>query len=453
MPPTTDFRRGSDFRAFVQTSIAEREKPRDVSVAAPRALRALTEAGFKTRFEAGAARLFARRPRFSLHRRLTEEIAVAQAALFNFAMRFRPGPGMARPRIEPGPTALQRAEADLRARRAEARRHGGAAVRPPAEAVQTRPETASAGEQSWAAKLAREYREDFHPVSTAGKAEIAAPEEAPAFAAGAANAVFALGKALWRASLFLRPAFGFLLAHSAPIIKLAGVGLAILAAAGFLAQWSQNVSSSEVVEAPVDAKPAPRRATWVEIAKPFHLYDLAAPLFAEQKSAYAARHHAAGGGREDFLTLGEFAGKSPFLRLTIYRHGSEKSTEPAFFVDMARRGAPIGVSLGRADVPEMTATRFGDFETAAMTLLKGRATRENCRGFRFSVAPPGLTMAGFVCGTGDDPVSGADLACLIDRLDLVSAGEDKALRDFFAAAQARGAIGCAEPSPARRRLK
>jgi hypothetical protein len=461
MPITTDFRRGSDFRAFVQTSIAEREKPREADGAIPRALRALNGAGVKARLEAGAASLLARRPQFSLRQRLTEELATAQAAFSSLALRLLPKPKAEEPRVEPRQIALERAEAELRARRAQARRQDGEVARPTAEVarIQTAKPISSgaapSGAASWAAKLAREYREDFHPVATAGKPEIAAPEEAPTAAASAANAAFAVGKAFWRASLFIRPVFGFLLAHSAPIIKLAAVGLAILAAAGFLAQWPQNVASPEVAEAPapVDAKPAPRRASWVEISRPFHLYDLAAPLFVDQKFAYAARRHATGGGREDFLTFGEFAGKSPFLRLTIYRHGFEKLAEPAFFVDMARRGAAIGVSLGRADVPETTATRLGDFETAAMTLLKGRATRENCRGFRFSVAPPGLTMAGFACGAGDNPVSGGDFACLIDRLDLVSAGDDKALRDFFAAAQARGAVGCAEPSPAKRRPK
>ena len=153
------------------------------------------------------------------------------------------------------------------------------------------------------------------------------------------------------------------------------------------------------------------------------------------------------------LTFGEFAGTDPFVRVSVYRHGSEKSADAAFFVDMARRAAQLGLSLGRADFAEAQATRLGDVETAALTMTEGRVTRENCRGFRFSAAQLGLTVAGFACGAGQEAVSGGDLACLLDRLDLVSAGEDRALRDFFAAAQARGARGCADSasSPAKKR--
>ena len=155
------------------------------------------------------------------------------------------------------------------------------------------------------------------------------------------------------------------------------------------------------------------------------------------------------------LTFGEFAGTGPFLRVSVYRHGSEKSADAAYFVDMARRAAQLGLSLGRANNAETQATRLGDIETAALTLTEGRVARDNCRGFRFSAAQLGLTLAGFACGAGQEAVSGGDLACLLDRLDLVSAGEDRALRDFFAAAQARGARGCVElgASPTKKQSK
>lgn len=191
----------------------------------------------------------------------------------------------------------------------------------------------------------------------------------------------------------------------------------------------------------------------MRIPQPDRRYDLRAPLTAGEKLIYEARRHSTGGGREDFLNYGEFAGNAPFVRLAVTRHGSEIVAAPSFYVDMARRAAAIGVSIDRADPPAPRATRFGDFDMAAMTMRNGRLARDNCRGFSFIATPPGLGVAGFACGADGQPLSDGDLACLINRLDLVPAGEDKPLRDFFAAAGTRAGRGCVAPWAARRRTK
>jgi hypothetical protein len=58
-------------------------------------------------------------------------------------------------------------------------------------------------------------------------------------------------------------------------------------------------------------------------------------------------------------------------------------------------------------------------------------------------------LAGLACAPGAEPLSALDLACLVDRLDLVAAGADRPLLDFFGAVQAQGKRGCGES--ARRR--
>jgi glutathione S-transferase len=72
-------------------------------------------------------------------------------------------------------------------------------------------------------------------------------------------------------------------------------------------------------------------------------------------------------------------------------------------------------------------------------------------------AEPALTLAGFACAAAGERLSAADLACLVERLDLVAAAEDRPLRDYFAAARARpGGENCAarpEPQPAARAKK
>jgi hypothetical protein len=477
---TPTFRRGSDFRAYVQDSLAAQAKPGAAERGWAPALQA--------RIVAKMGALLIGRPGAGARYPVSALMASVSALL-------RPQAETAA-RQEAQIVAQVVAADPVRARRAQARKtqengerelveeppqnrptprtpgqesYGTTArgttrkidledSRREIEAVQARLDARAAPrdpEEKWRADLAREYRREFHPIESARVASIAPGEDRTA-ADGAAEALFLAGKVAWRAGLILEPVFRFLAAYSAAILKVAAVGLVVVGAAGLLAQWpGSDRSEDAVIAAAKPAQPGAQRAVWLEIPKPLRLYDLAAPSLAHEKRLYAARRHTTGGGREDVLTFGEFAGAGPFFRLSIYRHGAEKTADAAFFVDMARRAAQLGLSLGRANVAQTQATRFGDFETAAMTMTEDGVTRDACRGFRFSAAQLGLTIAGFSCGADDEAASAGALACLVNRLDLASSGEDSALRDFFAAAQPRGARGCVEPAstPVKKRAE
>ena len=236
-----------------------------------------------------------------------------------------------------------------------------------------------------------------------------------------------------RTPRFWRRVRRFVKARQAMAVKAVAIVVTSLTAAGFLAQWR--------AVPPVLERPAPA-PVWLDISKPLQIYGLAAPQLAREKFAYAARTRSTGGGREDVLTFGEFAGKKWFFRLSAYRHGQELAADAPFFVDMARRAAPLGLSLDHATLERAEKTRFGDIETAELTLSENAFSRGNCRGFRLVRAEPGLTLAGLACAPGAEPLSAPDLACLVDRLDLLAAGADRPLRDFFGAVQAQGKRGC-----------
>jgi len=229
--------------------------------------------------------------------------------------------------------------------------------------------------------------------------------------------------------------------------KLAGVCAALLVAAGFLAPPPKAVPESTApasVASPV---------AWFEITRPAPVYALAAPQLAHEKFTYQARRHAPGGGREDSLNFGDFAGGRIFLRLAVYRHGAEKTVEDApLFVEMARRAAPLGLSIVHASFEPDQPTRFGALEMAKLTLSAGESKRENCRGFRLVQKTPGVTIAGLACAAAAaETLSAADLACLVNRLDLSSPGDDRALRAFFAGRSpnpgACGADLASQPAP------
>jgi len=243
------------------------------------------------------------------------------------------------------------------------------------------------------------------------------------------------------ARAFARHAAGallrFLSARRGLALKGALGGLLVLATAGLLRDWPAPVDAPAVPPAPPVA--------WIDIAKPYPLFELFAPGLGQVQPLYAARRHVQGGGREDVLTFGQFGGPKPFVRIGVYRHGAEEMVDAAYFVDLARRASAAGLGVTQADLPQALPTRFGDFESGGVALSgPENVTRGNCRGFRLEVASPALTMGGLMCGAGDDKIGAADLACVIDRLDLIAAGEDRELADFFGAAGGRKSRACAD---------
>jgi hypothetical protein len=197
--------------------------------------------------------------------------------------------------------------------------------------------------------------------------------------------------------------------------------------------------------APHIVKPA-----WAEIQKPFRLFALNAPEWGRE-SGYAAERHREGGGRRDHLTFGAFGADRPWLDLTLYRVGSEAADPAPFFVDVTRRAAPAGLAVARMGQPKALSTRFGVFEVADFTLApprgaSGPSTR--CVGFRLADAKI-LQIGGFACGAPGKPIEPTHLACTLERIDLVSAGDDKQLRGFFTGAPSEPGAACrgAEPVP------
>lgn len=194
-------------------------------------------------------------------------------------------------------------------------------------------------------------------------------------------------------------------------------------------------------------RPAAPPASWVEVNRPIQLYGLAGTEFSKLPLLYRARRHAVGGGREDVLTFGDLRHDQPFLELVLYRIGSEATDPmpfPAALDDLGRRQ---GMRLSGLGSPAVLTTRFGDFETADVRLAQSGAATP-CLAFRTAEAQSAvLRIAGFVCGAAEKPTGRAALRCVIDRLDLDSAGDDTGLRNVFVEAERRRGGECAPLRP------
>lgn len=213
-----------------------------------------------------------------------------------------------------------------------------------------------------------------------------------------------------------------------------------------------HLPSGPADPAPV-APQAPPPPAWVDIDHPMELFDLSAPDLAQSERHYYARRHRMGGGRQDMLVFGDFDGAQPYLRLTLYRVGSETVPQSPLFVALARMAAQAGLSIVRSLSPAALETRFGSLEAADIDLAASTGATTPCLGFRGSALAGGFRMSGLACGTPARPLSQPALGCILDRLDLNSAGDDQALAEFFAASELRRDASCAgtvlAPTPSR----
>ncbi len=205
---------------------------------------------------------------------------------------------------------------------------------------------------------------------------------------------------------------------------------------------------TETSAAPLTVEPAapPAPPIWVDVKHPIHLYELAGSDFGKLDLTYQAKRRGLGSERQDILRYGGFDDGTPSLELSINRKAAPGDEGVGLFVVMARLAADAHLSVVRSGLATSIGTRFGPFETADIVVARGSEAR-SCLGFQLQPGPQprSVDIAGFACGTEAKPVDRAALACVIDRIDLVSAGEDDRLRDFFVEAERRRAGECVPP--------
>ena len=124
------------------------------------------------------------------------------------------------------------------------------------------------------------------------------------------------------------------------------------------------------------------------------------------------------GGRRDVLRWNAENGRA-IAELEIYRPGSE--FEPSAALE----------ATGTVD------SKFGP-----VTLLKPAgdgSTERACTGFLKAIAQPALRISGFVCQGATVPARGAAIACMMNRLSLIAAGNDARIAELFAHAELKRA--------------
>ena len=211
-------------------------------------------------------------------------------------------------------------------------------------------------------------------------------------------------------------------------------------------------------ELPVAATAEPAaRAGW-SLALRSHPAFAVSPLDpAEKTEAYEIFRHPEG-GRKDILHWVS-QGEKPVAELEIYRPGGEFNPSEASAVEIAARMAPQGNSQGnqqgnsQANPPgsrglEAAGVIDSKFGPVALLRLAAADGAKSCLGFIKRIADPNLQISGWSCQGDGLPARRAAIGCMLNRLTLLTAGNEPKLAELFARAELKRGSCAAAAAPA-----
>lgn len=147
--------------------------------------------------------------------------------------------------------------------------------------------------------------------------------------------------------------------------------------------------------------------------------------------AYEIFRHPQGGRRDIFRWSG--ADNKPVAELEIYRPGGELSHAGPAIAEIAARMDPGG--LRELEAAGLIDSKFGT--VTLLRLISGGATARGCLGFLKRVSDSNIRISGWSCQGDNLPARRAAISCKLNRLTLLSTGNDPKLAEIFARAELR----------------
>jgi hypothetical protein len=153
-----------------------------------------------------------------------------------------------------------------------------------------------------------------------------------------------------------------------------------------------------------------------------------------------------GGGRKDVLHWvardGQTDGR-PVAALEIYRPGGEWDPSGSDVAEVAARMDPDGSSA--IEEAGLIDSKFGMVKL--IHLAGSGEIAGSCLGFIKHIDMPNLQISGWSCQGGRLPAQRAAIGCMLNRLVLLSAGNEPKMADLFAQAELKRGT-CAANAPA-----
>ncbi len=204
----------------------------------------------------------------------------------------------------------------------------------------------------------------------------------------------------------------------------------IMAAILFSNLMNPEGRTSQPVQAQAPANP------WSEITRMHGAFALEAPQLEGLEQKYLVRRHREGGGRKDYLTFGDPSETGTYVRVALYRPGGEAALEQDALEAVTAVASESSIDAELLETENLLTTKFGPLSVVEMN-VKGANGSRNCIAVANAWADVHIGIVAWWCNGGPELVSHGKLACVLDRLSLMSAGGDKKLADFFARAELR----------------
>jgi hypothetical protein len=182
------------------------------------------------------------------------------------------------------------------------------------------------------------------------------------------------------------------------------------------------------------------RAGWNVADRSHPAFALSRPDTVDKSLSYVIIRHPAG-GRKDVLRWG---GDHPVAELEIYRAGDEFDPNTAPLNATAR--ADLAVRMGLTSPSDLEAgglveSKFGP--VAVLRRVGAPERRGDCLGFFRTIDDPGVRISGWTCQGDSLPARRAEVACVLNRLILLTAASEPGVSESFARAELRRGSGCA----------
>jgi hypothetical protein len=210
------------------------------------------------------------------------------------------------------------------------------------------------------------------------------------------------------------------------------MALALMAICG-IALW-QHLPDITVME------PLPK--AWSQAGHTAPAFAVSQFIFQSKTETYEIFRHPEGGRKDVFHWSG--AGGSPVAELEIYRPGEELDQVGSAAGYLAARMDPGGTR-------ELEAAGIVDSKFGAVTLFRrvgGTEAARACLRFFKHIDEAKFRISGWSCLGEDLPARRAAIGCMLNRLVLLTAGNDTKLAELFAHAEVRRSDCATSGAPA-----
>lgn len=200
-------------------------------------------------------------------------------------------------------------------------------------------------------------------------------------------------------------------------------GLAVLAA----------IVADLFVVAPAGTEIArPSSRGWAPASRPHPAFAVSHLDLVKKTAGYDILRHPQG-GRKDILHWSAGADEPPVAEIEIYRPGNELGA-------FAAADADLGPRMGLAGQGDVQTAGVIDTKFGTVDLLRFSGTpvaNQACLGFVKTFEVPKVRLSGWSCHASSASAQRVFLGCALNRLTLLSAGNDPKMAELFARAELR----------------